>query len=35
MFTVAEFSDVAASKADILQPDLVHAGGISWDLQLR
>jgi galactonate dehydratase len=30
MFTVAEFSDVVASKAaHILQPDLVHAGGIS------
>ena len=30
MFTVAEFSDVVASKAaHILQPDLVHAGGIA------
>jgi len=30
MFTVAEFSDVVANKAaHILQPDLVHAGGIS------
>jgi galactonate dehydratase len=30
MFTVAEFSDVVARKAaHILQPDLVHAGGIS------
>jgi galactonate dehydratase len=30
MFTVAEFSDVVAKKAaHILQPDLVHAGGIS------
>jgi galactonate dehydratase len=30
MFTVAEFSDVVAAKAaHILQPDLVHAGGIS------
>ena len=30
MFTVSEFCDVVASKAaHILQPDLVHAGGIS------
>lgn len=30
MFTVAEFSDIVAAKAvHILQPDLVHAGGIS------
>lgn len=30
MFTVAEFSDVVAAKAaHILQPDLVHAGGIA------
>jgi len=30
MFTVAEFSDLVANKgAHILQPDLVHAGGIS------
>lgn len=30
MYTVAEFSDVVARKAaHILQPDLVHAGGIS------
>jgi galactonate dehydratase len=30
MFTVAEFSDIVAAKAaHILQPDLVHAGGIA------
>jgi len=30
LFTVAEFSDVVARKAaHILQPDLVHAGGVS------
>lgn len=30
MYTVAEFSDVVANKgAHILQPDIVHAGGIS------
>ncbi|MBV8818173.1 MAG: galactonate dehydratase [Acidobacteriaceae bacterium] len=35
MFTVAEFSDVVANQgAHILQPDLVHVGGISNSLEI-
>jgi galactonate dehydratase len=35
MYTVAEFSDVAANKgAHILQPDVVHVGGISNALEV-
>ncbi len=35
MYTVAEFSDVVAAKgAHILQPDLVHAGGISNTVEI-
>ena len=35
MYTVAEFSDVVANKgAHVLQPDLVHVGGISNSVEI-